>query len=60
MLIVLLSMELTERDEVNYITDTPWRFYFDGWACKDGQAIGVVIVSPKGAIFEMSSRLNYF
>ena len=37
----------------------PWKLYFDGSAYKEGQCVGVVIISPNGAEFEMSSRLNY-
>jgi ribonuclease HI len=38
----------------------PWKLFFDGSACREGQGIGVVLVSPKGAIFEQSIRLQYF
>jgi hypothetical protein len=44
--------------EVNYITCTPYKLYFDGSACKDDQRVDIVIVSPHGAIFEMSCRLD--
>ena len=46
-------------DEVNYITCTPWKLYFDGSICKDGQGVGIVVVSPNGAIIEMSCRLEH-
>jgi ribonuclease HI len=39
---------------------TPWKLYFDGSACSDGQGIGIVFISPNGAYFEMASRLEYF
>jgi hypothetical protein len=45
-------------DEVNYITCTPWKFYFDGSVCKNGQGVGIIVVSPNGAIFEMSCQLD--
>jgi len=32
--------------------------YFDGSVCADGQGIGVVLISPNGAIFEFSNRLE--
>jgi ribonuclease HI len=32
--------------------------YFDGSVCDDGQGIGVVLISPNGAIFDMSNRLD--
>ena len=37
--------------EVGYITCTPWKSYFDGLVCDDGQRIGVVLISPRGAIW---------
>ena len=47
-------------DKINYITPCPWKLYFGGLACKEGQGLGIVIVSPSGAGFEMSSQLNYY
>ena len=37
--------------EVGYITCTPWKLYFDGSVCDVGQGIGVVLISPNGAVF---------
>ena len=34
--------------EVDYITFTPWKLYFDGSVCDDGQGIGAVLISPSG------------
>ena len=44
--------------EVGYITCTPWKLFFDGSACDDGQGIGAVLISPNGTIFEFSNRLE--
>jgi ribonuclease HI len=33
---------------------------FDGSACREGQGVGVVLISPRGAIFEQSVHLEYF
>jgi hypothetical protein len=44
--------------EVGYVTYAPWKLYFDGSVCDDGQGIGFVLISPNGAIFDMSSRLD--
>jgi ribonuclease HI len=38
----------------------PWKLFFYGWACREGQGIGVVLVSPRGAIFETSAHSEYF
>ena len=42
--------------EVGYITCTPWKLYFDGSVCDDGQGIGV-LVSPNGAV--LSSQTDW-
>jgi ribonuclease HI len=34
--------------------------FFDGSTCREGQSVGVVLISPRGAIFEISTRLEYF
>jgi hypothetical protein len=49
-----------ERDlDVDLIFLTPWKLYFDGLSCNDGQGIGTVFTSPSGACFEMSNQLEY-
>ena len=42
--------------EVDYIICTPWKLYFDGSVCDDGQGIVAVLISPSGAVFEFSNR----
>jgi hypothetical protein len=46
--------------DVRLILLIPWKLYFDGSSCSDGQGIGIVFISPNGAYFEMASRLEYF
>jgi hypothetical protein len=46
--------------DVSLVLLTAWKLYFDGSVCSDGQGIGIVFVSPNGAYFEMTSRLEYF
>jgi ribonuclease HI len=38
----------------------PWKLFFDGSACREGQGIGIVLISPKGVVFEQSIHLEYF
>jgi ribonuclease HI len=38
----------------------PWKIFFDGSACREGQGVGVVLVSPRGVVFEQSIHLEYF
>jgi hypothetical protein len=41
--------------DVFYITASPWKLYFDGPTCNEGQGIDIVLFSPKGVAFEFSS-----
>jgi ribonuclease HI len=38
----------------------PWKLFFEVSACIEGQCVGVVLVSPRGAILEQSVHLEYF
>ena len=44
--------------EVGYVICTPWKLFFDGSVCDDGQGIGAVLISSNGIIFEFSNRLE--
>jgi hypothetical protein len=44
---------------VGYVNFTPWKLHFDGSVCKDGFGVGVVIISPNGAVFEALNRLDH-
>jgi ribonuclease HI len=37
-----------------------WKLFFDGSACREGQGVGVVLVSPRGSVFETSACLENF
>jgi ribonuclease HI len=45
--------------DVGYITFTPWKLHCDGSACRSGRVVGVIVISPSGAIFEALSRLDH-
>jgi ribonuclease HI len=34
--------------------------FLDGLACREGQGVGIILISPRGAIFEQSVRLEFF
>jgi ribonuclease HI len=34
--------------------------FFDGSVCRERQGVGVVLISPRGVIFEQSVRIEYF
>ena len=46
--------------DMNLVSLVPWRLYFDGSVCRNGQGVGIVYISPHGAVFEASCRLEYF
>ena len=40
--------------EVGVVDLVPWTLFFDGSSCGVGSGIGIVLVSPRGATFELS------
>jgi hypothetical protein len=54
------SIDQNSNESCNLVLIRPWKIFFDGLACREGQGIGVVLISPRGAIFETSARLEYF
>ena len=46
--------------KVGYITCTPWKMYFNRSVCDDRVGIGAVFISPNGAVFEVSNRLEEY
>ena len=36
-----------------------WAMFFDGSACDDGCGVGILLVSPQGATYSFSIRMNY-
>lgn len=45
--------------EVACVNISPWKLFFDGSVCKEGQGIGYVLVSPNGLVHESSVRIEY-
>jgi ribonuclease HI len=54
------SIDQNNDESCNLVSIHPWKLFFDGSACREGQGVGVVLVSPRGAVFEQSVRLEYF
>jgi ribonuclease HI len=44
----------------NLVSIHLWKLFFDGLACREGQGVGVVLISPRGVVCETSARLEYF
>jgi hypothetical protein len=47
-------------ESCNLLSIHPCKLLFDGSACREGQDVGVVLISHRGAIFETSAHLEYF
>jgi hypothetical protein len=58
--IVEHQVDIEHDLDVGLILLTPWKLYFDGSACSDGQCTWIVFISPNGAYDQMASRLEYF
>jgi ribonuclease HI len=58
--IVAHSIDQNNYESCNLVSIHPWKLFFDGPACREGKGVGVVLVSPRGAIFEQSVHLEYF
>jgi hypothetical protein len=41
-------------------SEAPWKLFFDCSTCREGHGVEVVLVSPRGAVFEQTARLEYF
>nr|ABA97489.1 retrotransposon protein, putative, unclassified [Oryza sativa Japonica Group] len=58
--IVYHHIDIAYEGEVCLVEVIPWRIYFDGSSCKEGQGTGVVLFSPNGMCYEASVRLEYY
>jgi hypothetical protein len=45
------SIDQNKDDLFNLVSIHPWKLFFDGSAYREGQGVGVVLVSPRGAVF---------
>jgi ribonuclease HI len=52
------SIDQNSDESCNLVSFHPWKLFFDCLACREG--LGVVLISPRGAIFEQSVHLEYF
>jgi hypothetical protein len=54
------NIDQNNDESYNLVSIHPWKLFFDSLVCREGQGVGVVLVSPRGAILEQSVRLEYF
>jgi hypothetical protein len=58
--IVEHSIDQNSDESCNLVSILPCRLFFDDSAYREGQGVGIVLISPRGAVFEQSVRLEYF
>jgi ribonuclease HI len=46
-------------DKACLVEMLPWKLFFDDLVCSRGQGVGCVIISPSGANFNLSIRLEF-
>jgi hypothetical protein len=54
------TIDQNNDESYNLVSIHPWKLFFDGSACKEGQCVGIVLISPRGAVFEQSVHSEYF
>jgi hypothetical protein len=58
--IVEYSSDQNSDESCNLVSICPCKLFFDGSTCREGQGIRIVLISPRGAVFEHSVYLEYF
>jgi ribonuclease HI len=57
--IVEHSIDQNSDGSCNLVMIHPWKLFFDGSACREGQGVGVILISLRGAVFEQLVHLEY-
>jgi ribonuclease HI len=58
--IVGQSIDQNSGESCNLVSIHPWKLFFDGSAYREGKGVGVILILPRGVIFEQSVCLEYF
>jgi hypothetical protein len=58
--IVEHNIDQNSDESCNFMSIHSWKLFFDGSACREGQGVGIILISSRGVIFEQSVRLEYF
>jgi hypothetical protein len=54
------GIDQNSDESCNLVSIHPCKLFFDGLTCREDQGIGVVLILPRGSIFEQSVHLEYF
>jgi ribonuclease HI len=55
----IVEHHIMEYKDICMAEEGAWEFFFDGCVCSQGRGIGCFIKSPKGAEYEVSTRLEF-
>jgi ribonuclease HI len=55
----IVDHRIKGEDDIEYVSICPWRLYFDGSVCREGQGTGTVLISPNNILYDTSVRLEY-
>jgi hypothetical protein len=58
--VVWHSIDQNIDESNNLVSIRPWKLFFDGSTCREGQGVGVVFILPRGVVFETLACLEYF
>jgi hypothetical protein len=58
--IVEYSIDQNNDESCNLMSIHPWKLFFYGSACRKGKGVGIVLISPRGAVFDQLVHLEYF
>jgi ribonuclease HI len=58
--IVRHSIDQNSDESYNLESIRPWKLFFECSSCREGQGVGVVLVSLKGVVSEQLVHLEYF
>jgi hypothetical protein len=54
------SIDQNSNESCNLVSIRLWKLFFDGSVCREGQGVGIVLISPRGVVFETSAHFEYF
>src|ERR1041385_1713710 len=55
----IVDHSVKDEENIDYVSVCPWKLYFDGSVCREGQGVGTVLISTNNVIYETSVRLEY-
>jgi ribonuclease HI len=54
------SIDQNINESCNLVSIHPWKLFFDSSAYREGQGVGIALISPRASVFEQSVHLEYY